>query len=227
MCRVDHRLEGYNRNMETVKSPAEQRVVLHNIGWNTYERLLADHENNSAPRFTYDRGELEIMSPSPEHEKFNRRIAQLVLAVAEDLGIEAEDLGSTTFRREDLERGFEPDSCFYIQNEERVRGKDRIDLAVDPPPDLVIEIDITSPSFSKLPIYAQIGVPEVWRYDGERLKILVLEGSDYVETAESAVFPPVTSNVLTDFVEKSKTTRRMVWLEAVRGWARSDSQEES
>jgi Uma2 family endonuclease len=143
------------------------------------------------------------------------------------LGIEAEDLGSTTFRREDLERGFEPDSCFYIQNEERVRGKDRIDLAVDPPPDLVIEIDITSPSFSKLPIYAQIGVPEVWRYDGERLKILVLEGSDYVETAESAVFPPVTSNVLTDFVEKSKTTRRMVWLEAVRGWARSDSQEES
>jgi Uma2 family endonuclease len=86
--------------METVTSPAEQRVVLHNIGWNTYERLLADHENNSAPRLTYDRGELEIMSPSPEHEKFNRRIAQLVLAVAEELNIEAEDLGSTTFRRE-------------------------------------------------------------------------------------------------------------------------------
>jgi Uma2 family endonuclease len=100
--------------METIKSPAEQRVVLHNIGWNTYERLLADHENNSAPRLTYDRGELEIMSPSPEHEKFNRRIAQLVLAVAEELNIEAEDLGSTTFRREDLERGFEPDSCFYM-----------------------------------------------------------------------------------------------------------------
>jgi Uma2 family endonuclease len=206
--------------METVKSPAEQRVVLHNIGWNTYERLLADHENNSAPRFTYDRGELEIMSPSPEHEKFNRRIAQLVLVVAEDLGIEAEDLGSTTFRREDLERGFEPDSCFYIQNEERVRGKDRIDLAVDPPPDLVIEIDITNPSFSKLPIYAQIGVPEVWRYDGERMTILVLEGSDYAETSESIVLPPVTSNVLTDFVEKSKTTTRTAWLKEVREWAR-------
>jgi len=91
MCSVDYRLEDYNRNMETVNSPAEQRVVLHNIGWGTYERLLADHENNSAPRFTYDRGELEIMSPSPEHEKFNRRIAQLVLAVAEELGIEAEE----------------------------------------------------------------------------------------------------------------------------------------
>jgi Uma2 family endonuclease len=94
--------------METVKSPAEQRVVLHNIGWDTYERLLADHENNSAPRLTYDRGELEIMSPSPEHEKFNRRIAQLVLAVAEELNIEAEDLGSTTFRREDLSAASSP-----------------------------------------------------------------------------------------------------------------------
>jgi Uma2 family endonuclease len=223
MCRVDYSLEDYNRNMETVNSPAEQRMVLHNIGWNTYERLLADHENNSAPRFTYDRGELEIMSPSPEHEKFNRRIAQLVLAVAEELGIEAEDLGSTTFRREDLERGFEPDSCFYVQNEEQVRGKDRIDLAVDPPPDLVIEIDITSASFSKLPIYAQIGVPEVWRYDGERMTILVLEHSDYAETTESIVLPPVTSIVLTDLVEKSKTTRRTVWLKRVRQWSRKNT----
>ena len=204
--------------METIKSPAEHRVILHNTSWVTYERLLKERGDNSAPRFTYDRGELEIMSPSPEHEKVNRRIAQLVLAVAEELGIEAEDLGSTTFRREDLERGFEPDSCFYIQNEEQVRGKDRIDLDVDPPPDLVIEIDITSPSFSKLPIYAQIGVPEVWRYDGERMTILVLEGSDYAETAESIVLPPVTSNVLTDFVEKSKTTRRTVWLQRVRNW---------
>jgi Uma2 family endonuclease len=206
--------------METVKNPAEQRVVLHNIGWDTYERLLADHENNSAPRFTYDRGELEIMSPSPEHEKVNRRIAQLVLAVAEELDIEAEDLGSTTFRREDLERGFEPDSCFYIQNEELVRGKDRIDPAVDPLPDLVIDIDITSPSFSKLPIYAQMGVPEVWRYDGERMTILTLEASDYAEITDSIALPPITSRVLTDFVEKSKTTRRTVLLKRVREWVR-------
>ena len=143
-----------------------------------------------------------------------------MLAVAEEIGVEVEDLGSTTFRREDLERGFEPDSCFYIQNEEQIRGKDRIDLTVDPPPDLVIEIDITSPSFSKLPIYAQIGVPELWRYDGERMTILYLEGSVYAETAESIVLPPVTSSVLTDFVEKSKTTRRTVWLKRVRDWAR-------
>jgi Uma2 family endonuclease len=147
--------------------------------------------------------------------------------LAAELGIDVYNLGSTTFRREDLERGFEPDSCFYIENEARVRGKARIDLAVDPPPDLVIEIDITSPSFSKLPIYAQIGVPEVWRYDGERLKILVLEGSEYAETTESTVVPPVTSNVLSNFMEKSTTTKRTVWLEAVREWARNDSQKES
>lgn len=147
--------------METVKSPAEQRVLLSNVSWETYERLLEDHQDSSAPRFTFDRGMLEIMSPSPEHEKLNRRIAQLVLAVTEKMGIESEDLGSTTFRRKDLERGFEPDSCFYIQNEERVRGKDRIDPSVDPPPDLVIEIDLTSPSINKLPVYAPLEIPEV------------------------------------------------------------------
>jgi Uma2 family endonuclease len=213
--------------METIKSPAEHRIILHNTSWETYERLMKERGESRVPRFAYDRGELEIMSPSAEHEKVNRRIAQLVLAVAEELGIEAEDLGSTTFRREDLERGFEPDSCFYVQNEEQVRGKDRIDLAVDPPPDLVIEIDITSPSFSKLPIYAQIGVPEVWRYDGERMTILVLEYSDYAERTESIVLPPVTSNILTDLVEKSKTTSRTVWLKRVREWSRENTESSS
>jgi Uma2 family endonuclease len=94
---------------------------------------------------------------------------------------------------------------------------------VDPPPDLVIEIDITSPSFSKLPIYAQIGVPEIWRYDGERMTILVLESSDYAETAESIVLPSVTSSVLTDFVEKSKSMKRTAWLKEVREWSRGNT----
>src|SRR5918992_2203965 len=223
MWRVDYRLEDYNRNMETIKSPAEQRVVLHNIGWDTYERLLADHENNSAPRLTYDRGELEIMSPSPEHEKFNRRIAQLVLVVAEELDIEAEDLGSTTFRREDLERGFEPDSCFYMRNEETIRGKDRIDLTVDPPPDLVIEVDITSPSLDKLSIYARMGVPEVWRYDGRKASVLILGGEGYAETARSAALWPLTSEILSRFIEESKTLERRAWMRKVREWARERS----
>lgn len=197
-----------------------QGVILHNVSWETYESLLADHTDSSAPRFTYDRGELEIMSPNPEHEVTNRRIAQLVLAIAEEMGLEAEDFGSTTFRREDLERGFEPDSCFYIQNEESVRGKSRIDLAVDPPPDLVIEIDITSPSLDKLPIYARMGVPEVWRYDGEKLEILRRENKGYAQSAESSALPSLTNTVLSRFVEESKSTNRTAWLGKVRGWAR-------
>jgi Uma2 family endonuclease len=202
--------------VETVKSPAEQKVLLSNVSWETYVRLLEDHRDSSAPRFTFDRGMLEITSPSPEHEAYNRSVALLVEFVAEELGIDVYDLGSTTFRREDLERGFEPDSCFYIQNEERVRGKDRIDLSVDPPPDLVIEIDITSPSINKLPIYARLGVPEVWRYDGEKLEILKLGSDGYDEVSESVALPALTSSVLSRLVERSKPLRRTVWLREVR-----------
>src|SRR5207247_2926721 len=130
--------------------------VLHGVSWKTYECFLADFENRSAPRFTYDRGTLEIMSPREEHERSNRTLALLVEVVTEERGLEIDSLGSTTFKREDVGRGFEPDSCFYVQNAERVRGKERIDLAIDPPPDLVIEIDITHPSMDNLPIYAPL-----------------------------------------------------------------------
>ena len=209
--------------METVKSPAEHRVILHNTSWETYERLMKERGESRVPRFAYDRGELEIMSPSTEHESIAYYIGLLVAVFAEEAGVDLYGAGSTTFDREDLERGFEPDACFYVRNAERVRGKPRIDLSLDPPPDLVIVVDIISPSFSKLPIYAQIGVPEVWRYDGERMTILVLEGSDYAETAESIVLPPVPSNVLTDFVEKSKSMKRTAWLEVVREWSRENT----
>ncbi|MBA3425933.1 MAG: Uma2 family endonuclease [Rubrobacter sp.] len=209
--------------METVKSLAEGKVILHNVSWTTYELLLSEHLDSSAPRFTYDRGELEIISPSPEHEKLNRRIAQLIITFTEEMNIEAEDLGSTTFRREDLERGFEPDSCFYIENKGRIRGKGRIDLTVDPPPDLVIEIDITSPSLDKVPIYARMKVPEVWRFDGQRLAILALEGTVYVESAQSTVLPPLTGATLSDFIGKSKSMKRTAWLRTVREWAREQT----
>ena len=133
--------------METVKTPPEQRTILRNISWETYERLLADHLDSSSPRFAYDRGVLEIVVVSERHERPNRLIAQLVEVLAEEMALELDNLGSATFRRKDLQRGFEPDSCFYIQNEERVHGKADLNLNVDPPPDLVIEIDITSPPY--------------------------------------------------------------------------------
>src|SRR5208337_4756087 len=140
--------------MATIISPPqeerEQRVVLRHVSWETYESLLADHADASSPRFTYSEGMLEIMSPSLEHEKLNQVLATIADLVAEEQEIEFENLGSTTFRRQDLDRGTEPDSCFYIQNVERIRGKKEIDLRVDPPPDLVIEIEITRPAVAKL-----------------------------------------------------------------------------
>lgn len=205
----------------TALGAPEQRVVMTGVSWATYERLLADLKDSSSPRLTFDKGVLEVMSPSAEHEESNRTIALLVEVLAEEFGIDIRSLGSTTFRREDLEQGFEPDSCFYIQNEAQMRGRKEIDLAVDPPPDLVIEVDITSPSLPKLPLYARVGVPEVWRYDGERVTLYRLAGAGYEAAEESAVLPGVTSRDLTRFLEESETQRRTLWLKGVREWART------
>lgn len=202
--------------------PADQRVLLQDIDWEIYERILEAHRNRSVPRFTYDRGQLEIISPSPEHEMLKDFAALLINIVAEEMTIDLQGMGSTTFRREDLERGFEPDSCFYIQSVERIRGKTELNLKTDPPPDLVIEIDITSPSINKFPIFAQLGVPEVWRYDGKRWIVLVLEGEDYVERDESVALPGLTVSVISRFIEEGRDLRRPEWLRRVRSWAKQD-----
>ena len=188
----------------TTPDVANQQVVLSNVSWETYEMLLEDLEGRSAPRLTYDRGQLEIMSPTPEHERLNRRINLIVDIVAAELDIRVDVLGSTTFRREDIDRGFEPDSCFYVAKADRVRGKKRIDLGKDPAPDLVIEIDITSSSIPKMPIFAHFGVPEVWQYDGSSLRMSKLEGNEYVSIDRSLAFPIITSRVLEDFLAKSQ-----------------------
>lgn|ERR1041384_8733517 len=206
--------------MATVVSQMEQRVVLYDVSWVTYELLLADHLDSSSPRFTYDEGTLEIMSPSNEHEEINRNIGSLIDMVVIEWGINLRPLGSTTFKRKDLQRGFEPDSCFYIQHVQAVRGKRKIDLAVDPPPDLVIEIDITSGSIDKLPIYAALGIPEVWRYVGNRMVILALAGDSYVEVEESRALPGLTGAIIVRFIEDIPTLDRPEWLQRIREWAR-------
>ena len=208
--------------METVKSRAEQRVLLRNISWETYERLLDERGDNRVPRLAYDRGDLEIMSPSSEHESIAYFVGLLVAVLAEEKCVNAYGVGSTTYRRSDFGRGFEPDASFYIGNEERIRGKPRIDLTVDPPPDLVAEVDITSPSLDKFPIYARLGVPEVWRYDGAHATIFLLEEEEYVEARESAVLPSLTSDVLGNFVEESTSLGSTDWLRRVREWTRGN-----
>jgi len=207
--------------VSTVSSPPDQIVVLHDVSWETYAHLLEDFADSSTPHLTYDRGTLEIMSPTAQHEELNRTLALLVEILALELGLDIRSLGSTTFRREDLERGFEPDSCFYVQNAQAVQGKTRLDLAFDPPPDLVIEIDITSPSVRKDPIYAQLGVPEVWRYNGGELRMSKLEENGYVTCENSVAFPLLTARVLSEFLHNSRTTTRPELVGSFRQWIRT------
>ncbi|MGH8470469.1 MAG: Uma2 family endonuclease [Gammaproteobacteria bacterium] len=202
-------------------SSPDHCILLSGVRWETYESLLADMQDGHAAHFAYDRGVLEIMAPSYEHDNLKHIIAVLVEFLAGEMEIDIEGGGSTTFRRKDLARGFEPDECFYIQHAERVRGKKQIDLAQDPPPDLIIEIDISSPSLNKLPMFAALGIPEVWRHDGARVAIFTLADNDYVERAESAVLPKVTSAILTEFIDASRQLKRPAWLRRVRAWARS------
>jgi Uma2 family endonuclease len=147
--------------------------------------------------------------------------------VAEELDLDVRGFGSTTFRREDLARGFEPDSCFYLQSVERISGKTTLDLAVDPPPDLVIEIDLTSSSLDKFPIYAHVGVPEIWRYDGTALRIFHLEYAAYVDREASAALPSLTRRMLSQFLEDSKSLKRTAWLRRVRAWVQTHGGEEN
>ena len=208
--------------MEKIKSPAEHRIILHNTSWETYERLMEERGESKVPRFAYDRGELEIMSPSAEHESIAYYIGLLVAVFAEEAGVDVYGVGSTTFDREDLERGFEPDACFYVRNAERVRGKPRIDLSLDPPPDLVIVVDITSPSLDKFPIYARAGIPEIWRHDGESLAIFELRGEEYIEVAESKILRPLTSEALSGFIAQRSSLDIVTWMRRVREWSRDN-----
>ncbi len=161
------------------------------------------------------------MSPTKQHEEFNRILALLVDTASDELGLDVQSLGSTTFRQEDLDRGFEPDSCFYFAEAAHVRGKEIVDLSIDPPPELVIEIDITSSSLPKDSIYATLGVPEVWRHDGNALRIGLLDGGNYVESMESAVIPILTADALSRFVDLSRTATRPELLRTFREWIRS------
>jgi Uma2 family endonuclease len=204
-----------------VQPNSVQRVLLQGVSWETYERLLADFVDSHAVHFAYDQGMLEIMVLSAEHERYNDLLFLLINVIAEELNIDIESFGSTTFRREDLARGFELDSCFYIQQEAQVRGKKQLDLTVDPPPDLVIEIDITHPSLNKFPIFAAVGVPEIWRYDGTIVTIFSLTGDHHRSRKSSAVLPGVTAQMLTRFMTESQTMARIAWLRRLREWVRT------
>lgn len=203
--------------------PPGQTVLLENISWAEFEAILEDLGESRSSRIAYDRGRLEIMTPLPEHEVNKEYIGDFLKVLLEELDIEFCPLGSTTFKNQLMFKGIEPDSCFYIQNEPQVRGKDRLDLTVDPPPDLALEIDITNRSHPE--IYQSLGVPELWRYRPHKLQILLLVNGKYVESERSANFPnfPLIG-VIPQYLIQCRTEGRNKGIKAFRGWVREQIQ---
>lgn len=199
-----------------VSGSIDQSVVLHNVSWETYERLLSERRKSGCMRLNYDRGSLEIMILLLQHERLQHNLAMLVELLANERGLDIDGMGSATFRRADMARGFEPDACFYFNQAARTRARDEIDLTVDPAPDLVIEIDITPFSLNKLPVFAALGVGEIWWYDGRQLTIGALEGADYQEYPESRLLAGITAAQLTELLLDSRLLTRRAWIEQVR-----------
>ena len=197
-----------------------QQLLLKNVSWQMYENILEELGEKRTSRINYSQGLLEIMTPLLEHEDNKEIIGDLVKALLEELNVEFRPLGSTTYKNKQMLSGVEADQCFYIQNEAAIRGKKRLDLTIDPPPDLALEIDITSRT--RLNNYEALGVPELWRYDGQSLEINVLENGKYVKSNISLNFPNLPLvDVIPQYVEQSKIKGRNATIKAFRSWVKS------
>jgi Uma2 family endonuclease len=177
-------------------------IVLTGVRWLTYKALALDLAEKPSKKLAYDQGILEIMTPLPEHEISKKLLGRVVELTTEILGLEILSLGSTTWSREDLQRGIEPDECYYILKEALVRGKLDFDLNIDPPPDLAIEIDISSSSLNRLSIYAALGISEIWRFDSRNLFIYVLTGGVYQTRERSQVLPTISRAMLLELLQR-------------------------
>lgn len=197
--------------------PPGHRIILHNISWQEFEEILTELGENRASRLAYYQGNLEIKMPLPKHEVAKVIIGDLVKIILEELEIDCECFASTTFKRQDMDSGIEPDDSFYIQNHLQMIGKEKIDLNIDPPPDLVIEIDVTSKT--QLDAYLALAVPEVWRYENDKLQINIWQDGKYIESKISPNFPnlPI-AEIIPQFVEESRIFGRSLTLRKFRQW---------
>jgi Uma2 family endonuclease len=179
---------------------AEGRMTLSGISWEAYVRLNDDV--GPGTRITYDRGRMEIVTLSDRHERIKTCLARIIEEYADVAEIDAEGLGGWTMRRQDLDRGLEPDECYYVAHAALilgVLGERRLDLTIDPPPDLAIEVDISPPDVAKAPIYAALGVPEIWRYDGRALTYLARQtDGGYIAVDRSPSFPDLPAGLVTE-----------------------------
>lgn len=197
---------------------AGNHLRLSGVSWNQYIRLLRILDDRHL-RLSYDRGELEIMTLSPEHERLKGFLRRLFEVMVLALGVEVIAFGSMTCRRRSVKRGLEPDECYYIASEPLVRGKDKLDLRHDPPPDLAMEVDVTRSSLNRLAIYAKLQIPEVWRFDGQSLTFHLL-GADgiYAASTYSLAFPKLKASDLLGFLNRRAHQQDGVILEEFRTW---------
>ncbi|MGK7896008.1 MAG: Uma2 family endonuclease [Xenococcus sp. (in: cyanobacteria)] len=193
--------------LRQITVPPGQRLLIHNLEWAEFESLLEELGEHRSARIAYSHGTLEIRMPTPEHEVDKELLGDLVKILLDELEIDCECFGSTTFKRQDMDSGIEPDQCFYIQNHDQMRGKRSVDLNVDPPPDLAIEVDVTSQT--QLDVYAKLGVSELWRYTQNRLRIDILQGAYYKQVKASPTFPkfPIQELVAEVLTQSSKVGR--------------------
>jgi Uma2 family endonuclease len=196
-----------------------QHLVLEDADWDLYEKLLKTVGSRPI-RITYDDGRMEIMSPLPEHEWPQKIISRLIEALALETGTELAAYGSTTFRTKAKAKGLEPDECYYFRHERQMRARKRINLKKDPPPDLVLEVDITSRSIPREPIYAAMGVPELWRWDGRLLHCMHLIKGRYRLRKHSIAFPFLEPAQLLPFIEMAGETSGNTTVRALIKWVR-------
>jgi Uma2 family endonuclease len=202
--------------------PAGAVLKLTDVTWDDYENLLTPMESfHPGHRMSYDRGTLIIVGPTFEHESYKGLVSGLVYMLADETDITLEALGSTTFKRKRLKKGVEPDTCFYVQSATAVIGQLSSLHDEYPPPDVTVEIDLSNDSLDKFAIYAALGVPEIWRYDGVATRFYKLTGENYQEIEDSLAFSTLTANVITQYLELSKTDGHTAALKAFRQMLRS------
>jgi Uma2 family endonuclease len=195
--------------------PPGQRLLIHTRDWSEFEAILTELGEKRSSRIAYSNGILEIRMPLPKHERAKSMIGDMIKILLEELEIDCECFGSTTFKRQAMNYGIEPDECFYIQNHQTMIGKDRLDLSVSPPPDLAIEVDVTSKT--QIEAYTRLAVPELWVYEGTELKIYILQSEQYQNSATSPTFPdlPILEWV-SEILEQSRAIGRSPALRAFR-----------
>ncbi len=207
--------------LDTVETlPPNSTIVLREVSWQEYDRILVALDERPWLRLTYDRGRLEIMTLSPEHERPASLFTHLVGVLVEAGGLDYISLRTTTLRLEAIEGGLEADDCFYIGDFSALIGKKRLDLTLEPPPDLAIEVDISHSSLGKFHIYAGLGVKELWLYDGERMRFYWLSGNHYEEITTSGSFPFLKPEVLPEFLERGLNEGIISMTRAFRGWVK-------